>query len=658
MPPETKADTPMGANVVQGGATFRVWAPLARAVHVALAPPGHHALVGWSPTAENLLIRGANGFWSGSFPGIADGWRYRYWIVGVGGEGFKRDPRARELEAAGYPECDCTVRGPDEFPWHDVGFRSPAFNDLIIYQLHIGVFYAQSGQQDIRKNRVCKFLDVIDRIEYLASLGVNAIQPLPVVEWQGTNSRGYNNTDFFSPEMDYAVGPADLEPYCQRVNALLLKKGLAELSMNNLGDQVGQLKAFVDLCHVYGIAVIGDVVYNHAGGPFDAQSMRFFDWPSSRQWWDADTYFIAGPGWAGGRIFDYGADEVRGFLIDNARMFFEEFHFDGLRYDEVTVIHHNNGDRFCGDITSTLRHHKPSAIQIAEYWDWDAAKPVELGGLGFDAALHDGLRNKLREALGSAAGGASAYVNLDPVRDALQRPDGFPASWKAVNHLENHDVVDADRGNPHEIQPRIPALANWGNRRDWYARSRSRVATALLLTAPGIPMLFMGEEFLEDKPWHNNPARSDLFIYWQGLQHDAAMRDFLRFTSELCWLRRRHPALRGEGCNPYFNHNDDRVLAFHRWVEGIGRDVIVVASLHETIHWYYPLPLPSGGYWHEVFNSDAFDSLPAGGGYNPNAAGNPSGLEAHGPPLHDCPTSVQVVVPANAVLVFARDRGD
>ena len=225
-----------------------------------------------------------------------------------------------------------------------------------------------------------------------------------------------------------------------------------------------------------------------------------------------------GDGWAGGRIFDYGSDEVRNFLIQNAMMLLDEFHVDGFRYDEVSVIHNNNGSRFCRDLTNSLRYAKPGAIQIAEYWNWDRAKAVEPApdGLGFDAALHDGLRGAIRAAIGAAAGGRSAYVDLDAVRDALRRPASFPASWKAVNHIENHDLVDGDRADPGETEPRIPALANWTDRRDWLARSRSRVATGLLLTAPGIPMLFMGQEFLEDKPWHNDPARTDLFLYWTG----------------------------------------------------------------------------------------------------------------------------------------------
>jgi 1,4-alpha-glucan branching enzyme len=319
---------PMGAHVDPEGVSFRVWAPTAEAVHVAVLAPGGASLSGWLPTPENKLVRDEEGFWSGFLPGLADGWQYRFWTKGPAGEGYKRDPRARELSLEGYPDCHCIVRD-HTYPWHDAAFRPPAFNDLIIYQLHVGVFYAQRGATDIRKNRVSKFLDVIDRIEYLASLGVNAIQLLPVVEWQGMTSRGYNNTDLFSPEMDYCVPPDELGSYLPRLNALLRKKGVANLAAADIQDQVGQLKALVDLCHIYGLAVIGDVVFNHAGGPFDEQSMRFFDRPWNRQWWDLDNYFIGGPGWAGGRIFNYATDEVRRFLIDNARMYFDEFHLMG-----------------------------------------------------------------------------------------------------------------------------------------------------------------------------------------------------------------------------------------------------------------------------------------------------------------------------------------
>lgn len=661
----SSAEMPMGSALVPaGGATFRVWAPTALQVYVAYGL-SNDDLKTWQPSDQHLLQRDQNGYWSGYFSDATEGACYLFWIVGQGGSGFKRDPRARELEIDGYPDfindhpedhnpyCPCIVRDHD-FPWHDMDFKMPPFHQLIIYQFHIGVFYARRNGIDIRHNRVSKFLDTIDRIEYLADLGINAIQPLPVVEWQGPISMGYNNTDFYSPEMDYALNVSEIDPYLERVNELLAKKNQPPMIREQLASQVNQLKAMIDLFHLYGIAVILDVVYNHGGGPFDLQSMRFFDRPANQEWWDKDNYFIPGDGWAGGRIFDYSSDEVRQFLIDNARMFLDEYHADGFRYDEVSVIDNNGGAQFCRDITSTLHYHKPASIHIAEYWNQFRAVPVQDSGLGFDATLSDGIREALRGAIKQAASGKFAHVNLDGLRNSLRRPAYFPASWKAVNYIESHDVVKADRDDPAEIEPRISALANWNNRRDWFARSRSRVAAGLLLTAPGIPMMFMGQEFLEDKPWHTNPALDNFFIYWEGLHTDSAMIDFRRFVADACKLRRNYPALCGEGINPYFNHNSDRIIAFQRWVEGEGKDMVIVASLNEAHHWAYQMPFPMDGHWKEVFNSDAYDSMTPEGGFNPNAVGNIFGITADGPPLYGCPVSAAITIPANGLLVFIR----
>jgi 1,4-alpha-glucan branching enzyme len=99
-------------------------------------------------------------------------------------------------------------------------------------------------------------------------------------------------------------------------------------------------------------------------------------------------------------------------------------------------------------------------------------------------------------------------------------------------------------------------------------------------------------------------------------------------------------------------HRDNRVLAFHRWIEGLGRDVVVVMSLRESTWWSYSLGFPGGGHWLEVFNSDIYDHW-----VNPQAAGNGGGIEAQGGAMHGMPASANIVIPANSLLVFARDEG-
>ena len=153
---------------------------------------------------------------------------------------------------------------------------------------------------------------------------------------------------------------------------------------------------------------------------------------------------------------------------------------------------------------------------------------------------------------------------------------------------ENHDIVYSGR------EQRIARLGDPDHPRSWFARSRARVATGLSLTAPGIPMLFMGQEFLEDKQWADDfVSHRDLLLYWAGLdQGDKQMLDHVRFTSELLHFAADLRRLRGQGFRVVHVHDQNRVLAFHRWVEGEGHDVIVVVHLANFTRVGYDLGIP------------------------------------------------------------------
>jgi 1,4-alpha-glucan branching enzyme len=398
--------------------------------------------------------------------------------------------------------------------------------------------------------------------------------------------------------------------------------------------------------------VIFDVVYNHAGHFGDGdQSIYFFDRAVTDN--NNESLYFTDKGWAGGLVFAYWKDEVRQFLIDNATFFLNEYHIDGLRYDEVTVIDDHGGWRFLQDLTSTVKYVKPQSIHIAEYWRDDPSwvlKDRDRNGAGFDAVWYPGLRSSVRNAIAQAAQGKYAHVNLDAIKDTLYKPHDFSAAWSAVQYIENHDRQRLENDNDRE--PRVPVLADATDARSWYARSRSRVASGLLLTAPGIPMLFMGQEILEDKYWSDAP-KPESFVWWDGLQQDQHMQDFYRYTCDLVKLRRRYPALRGEGINVYHVHEGNRIIAFQRWQEGVGRDVVVVVSLNESTFGSYDLGFPIYGEWLEVFNSDVYDHW-----INPNAAGNAGRIHASGQAMHGLPHSCIITIPANSVLVFARDSGD
>jgi 1,4-alpha-glucan branching enzyme len=659
------SSTPMGATLVAGGTTFRVWAPRASAVYL-------NGMFGGTAvdtqTDDLLLVNNGSGYWTGFYAGAVEGDLYRFHVVGSGSSGYKRDPYARGLmPAAAFPDCSCLIRSGMAYPWHDAEFVTPDFTDMIVYQIHIGTYAISTP------GVTSTFLDVIGKIPYLVALGINVLQPLPVDEVETAPSMGYDGADYFSPDFPYVVfgDDAALEAHLVTINGLLAAKGCKPLGVGDIRTGHAQLQAMVDLCHVYGIAVVFDVVYNHAGGfdvngefvdgkvvnqEYDDASIYYFDRVPNVGNNNDSLYFTDQDRGTGGLSFALWNDDVQQFLLNNALYYVNEFHGDGFRYDEISILlstNKNSGWSFCNDLTSTLRYVKPRLLQNAEYWqgefnDYPKTAPemvttVAAGGAGFDVVQHDGLRSALRGAVQAASGGQQAAVDFDSIAAALY-PAGFAHGWQTVPCVENHDLVMVGR------QPRIPALADPSNSRSWYARSRSRFATGLLLTAPGIPQLFMGQEFLEDKPWDTPPNSPDL-IWWGGLKNgtDPAMVNHLRFTQDLIRLRWNQPALRGDSVNPFHVHDGNRVIAFHRWIEGVGQDVVVAATLSETTWWDYAIGFPSGGQWTEVFNSDVYDNW-----VNPMVAGNGGGVSAEGEPLQGMPCSASVVIPANGFVVFAR----
>lgn len=632
----------MGAQLVEGGATFKTWAPSASEVH----------LVGdinnWQRSESSLLNRSEGGYWTGFFEGFGEFNEYKFYIVGPAGKGYKRDPYAREL-TRNFPHSNCIARSP-YYPWVESDYRPPAFNDVVNYQLHVGTFHTPNlGTWG------GTFLDVVSRIEYFSDLGINCLQLLPIQEFRTQFSLGYNGTDYFSPEMDFSLPDHLLPPYLEIVNRLLEAKGQPPLEQRWIEGSVNQLKTLINLCHLYGIAVIFDVVYNHAGGGFDAESIYFYDFqqspfdnPDGETIDNNRSRYFTDRGHAGGLSFSIWQQEVKQYLIDNAVYFMDEYRIDGYRYDQVSVLveeNANNGWRFCQDMNNTLDYLYPYGLDIAEYWPTDPyiAKSSDSGGADFDASLHDGLRDAIRKVITEASFPGDHGVDLDLVASRM-RAFGFEHAWKAVQNIENHDEVYRDRGQ------RIPRLADSNNPRSWYARSRSRVAMSLLMTAPGIPMIFMGQEFLEDKQWADDLSfHADKLINWSGLDgSDRHSSDFLEFSKGVISLRRQTPALRGEGYQTIHVNSGMRVIVYQRWGDS-GSVAVVIASLNDETLDNYQIGFPHAGFWNESFNSDYYDHLP-----NPEVRGNDGGVFASSFGIHGMPASAMVTIPANSAIVFTR----
>jgi 1,4-alpha-glucan branching enzyme len=635
-----------GAHLTNGGASFRIWAPDAKEVYLMWGNDNLDV----KPDNNWKLIKDGE-YFVGFLPGAKDGDYYRYWVVGPAGEGPKRDPRARELEWSGYPDCDCILRDPSSFPWAAKNYVAKAPYQLALYQLHVGTFVCnnESGA-DMRAVRVGRFLDVLDLFEHLVALNVTGIQLLPIVEWQSTRSLGYNGTDIYSPEMDYFVPESELARYVTLLNKLRAKLEVPPVDAAILKGGCHQLKALIDLFHLYDIAVFFDVVYNHLGGSFDAQSIHRIDFCGTENK-PSGPYFQSA-GWAGGCVLDYQPDEVRQFLVDNANAMIDEYRIDGIRYDEVTVIDDHGGWRFCQELTQSLAKAFPKALNIAEYWRNDKSwvvRDTTNGGAGFGAVWLDTLRDSIRDAIGAAGQGRSAFVNMTRVGQTLTPTFGDAENqfWRAVHYIENHDLHKA--GNE-DRKPRVAKLSDWNNSRSWYGRSRSRVANAMLLTAPGIPMIFMGQEILEDRFWSDNPGYfTDTLVGWQDLATQAERKQHLRFMQDLLKLRRERPGLTGRYAKAYQVHDIDRVLVLLRGTGNSEDDVVVVFSLNESTFYGYEIGLPARGTWYELLNSDTYDT-DAGRGNADNGAA----IDAFGPGRNTMPASAKITIPANGVLVLAR----
>ena len=176
----------------------------------------------------------------------------------------------------------------------------------------------------------------------------------------------------------------------------------------------------------------------------------------------------------------------------------------------MTVIDQFGGWGLCQNLTDTVHFLKNRSIHIAEYWMDDSRGRSGRHPPGARASTGSGRPAPGRGARGDRPGGRRGR-GLRLARPGPGRalsPAGFPAAWRSVHCVENHDIVFAGNG------PRVARLSDSSDTRSWYARSRSRVATGLLLTAPGIPLMFMGQEFLEDKQWSDSDK--SLLIYWEG----------------------------------------------------------------------------------------------------------------------------------------------
>jgi 1,4-alpha-glucan branching enzyme len=604
MSPSAHFPTELGALVYDGGVTFRVWAPFAPAVQVVGDFGGAEVTV--------PLAREPNGFWSADVPGAKPRQKYQF-IVGAAGR--KTDPYARAV----INSASAGLVYDPAFDWKNTGFGMPPWNELVIYELHVGTF------PDKPKDKPSLLDAVVADLGYLQDLGINAIEVMPAGEFPGDESWGYNPSDIFAVESSYG-GP-------------------------------DALKRLVDAAHGRGIAVILDVVYNHLG-PTDLSVWQFDGWFQSWQGEDmGGIYFYndwrADTPWGRKNRPDYGREEVRKFIRDNALQWLEEFRLDGLRLDMTAFIRNvrghdsdppddpNNlggwGWNLLKWINDEVDRLQPWKITIAEDMQDNAwiTRPTGQGGAGFDSQWAAGFHHPIRETLVTPD---DAGRSMATVRQVVEARYGDSALSRVI-YTESHDEVGKMNGKrrlPDDIYP--------GRADGWYAKKRSTLGAALVFTAPGIPMICQGQEILESAPF-GDPMDWDNYDRFRGIW--LLYRDLIRLRRN--WYDHTR-GLRGQHVNVFHVNDADKVIAFHRWDGGGPRDdVVTVLNFGNRGYASYTLGLPRGGLWKVRFNSDW-------AGYSPDFGSAPGyDTTAAGPGRDGLPCQGNVGIGPYTALILSQD---
>ena len=545
----------MGPIPRSDGVAFRLWAPHARKV----------ALVGtfnaWN-SSRHEMEREGNGHWYAKVPEAAKGHEYRYLLTTPAGKLWRIDPYARQVTDS---NGNAVVHDPD-FDWEGDNFRMPPWNELVVYEMHVGTFHVPHNRGD----QPGTFETATGRLKHLVELGVNAIELMPVAEFEGSRSWGYNPSCLFAVETAYGGSRA--------------------------------FKAFVKECHRHGIAVILDVVYNHLG-PGSLDLWRFDGWHHN----DLGGIYFYNDGRArtpwGHTRPDYGRPEVRRFLRDNALMWLEEYHVDGLRCDSTLYIRSTSesghqeipdGWGFMQELNREIRERFPGRITIAEDLQHNPrlTQDSRQGGAGFGSQWDAALGCALRAAVVAPY---DENRRLHPVKDALCSRYNHDA-FQRIIYTESHDDAACGSGKARlaqEINPWDPA--------GWHAQKRSTLAAGVLLTAPGIPMLFQGQEFVESRSFSDTvPLDWNRCERHRGIVH--LYRDLIALRLNRAGVTR---GLCGQHVGVHHVNEGGRVLAYHRWEWGGARDdVIVVANFSHRGYHDYVVGLPRGGRWRLRFNSD------------------------------------------------------
>ena len=453
-----------GAGVSADGVVeWRVWAPKAEHVDLILIDGAQRRLEAMAPEPYGyFLYRGQH---------IPEGQRYAYSLD----QGPDRaDPASRwQPEGVNQPS---SVLLPARFQWSDAKWGGIARQDLVFYEVHVGTFTPEGT-----------FDAIIPRLAALRELGITALELMPVAQFPGSRNWGYDGVCPFAPQHSYG-GPSGLQ-------------------------------RLIDACHVEGLACILDVVYNHIGpeGAYLSEFGPYFTDRYRTPWGQAVNY--DGPG----------SEAVRTFVTDNVRMWIRDYHLDGLRLDAVHAIYDFGARHILQDIKEAAdeaargRGYPVHVVAESDLNDIRIILPKDRGGYGLDGQWSDDFHHVVHAHLtGEREGYYADYGDPNQLRKVFEdifaldgcysqhrdRCHGAPVAGlpgdRFVGCIQNHDQV-GNRATGERLGTLISPPAQ-------------RLAAALLLLAPHLPLIFMGEEYGEQQPFQ-------FFCSFEGPELIAAVRE-------------------------------------------------------------------------------------------------------------------------------------
>lgn len=419
------------------------------------------------------------------------------------------------------------------YAWKNDDKPLPTNQDLVIYELHVGDFTGGHGDHGKgREYEKGQFKHVIEKLDYLKELGINCIELLPVKEFPG-KGWGYTLRSLFAVENSY--GGAD------------------------------DLCKLIDEAHGRGMRVIIDGVYNHADADSPLAKIDYEYWfhnpnpdPDYMQWgpkfnyakWDDNL-----------KVFP-----ARKYVIESIQFWVEHFHIDGIRFDATRAIRDFDTMRELTDAA----FHKIGGIKpfftVAEHVPEDPAITGRPEGGPMDAAWHDWFARVLQAVILLKEVEGQRPDDLELLQTRLDpSKNGYGASSRFVNFIGNHDF--------HRI---LHMLGDDAKIFDDAAFRRVKLGTALLLTAPGIPMLWMGQEFGFSSEKSLEPRPLD----WSLLKHERN-NQLLDFNKHLIHARHQYGALRADSYQTVLYDKERLIFAFKRW-DFAGSVAVVVAHLKDA----------------------------------------------------------------------------